>query len=327
MQFARTLPRALVHRQAVAEVFLTDAERRGEDNVLLAAQLPRHHVFYDDTLGPRTRHDPFLLLETCRQGIFVVAHRYLGVSENDKFLLRSVEYEVTDPDALVHGVAPAEAVLAVRIEDRFGDRRRPKGLRLRFEVTVDGREALLARISFSWLPPGTWQRMRDVRRDALGLFGRPVALRVPRIDPSRVGRRDPANAVISPPGITPDGGRTARLVADTTHPTLFDHWVDHVPGMLELEALRQLAVVAAADAGTVRTASALPVGLSVRFRRFAELDLPLTCTTAPAGRGAGLECALEQHGTPVVEARLTLADRDPAAGLAEVSAGRSAHGV
>src|SRR5690349_20903770 len=103
MQFTRTLSRELVHRAAVAEVFLTDAERRGEDEILLAAQLPRRHAFYHDTSGPHTHHDPLLLLEACRQGIFVVAHRYLDVPLGHKFLLRTVEFEVPDPAELVRG--------------------------------------------------------------------------------------------------------------------------------------------------------------------------------------------------------------------------------
>lgn len=326
MQFTRTLPRTLVHRAALAEVFLTDAERHGENDALLAAQLPRRHAFYDDTLGPRTHHDPFLLLEACRQAIFVVAHRYLDVPLGHKFVLRGTEFEVTDPDALAHGDTPAEAVLGARIEHRFRDRSGVTGLRLRFEVTVDGREAMLARIAYSWMPPKVWTRLRAGQRDALGLSGLPVALPVPRIEPALVGRRDPANVVISPPGTTGDGGRTARLAVDTAHPALFDHWVDHVPGMLELEALRQLAVVAAVGAGTVRTPAALPVGLSARFRRFAELDLPLECRTAPAPPGTEIECSLHQRGALAAEARLRLADRNTA-DLAEASAGRAAHGV
>ncbi|GGY01361.1 ScbA/BarX family gamma-butyrolactone biosynthesis protein [Streptomyces djakartensis] len=310
MQFTGTLPRALVHRAAVAEVFLTDAERQGSDEVLLAAQLPRLHPFYDDTLGPRSHHAPFLLLEACRQGLFVVSHRYLGVPMDHKFLLRTVEFQVTDPAALAHGDSPAEVVIGAHIEHRPSSRSGLTGRRLCFTAAVGGREALQAGIDYSWMPPEDWQRLRSGQRDALGLPGRPVALSVPRIDPALVDRRDPANAVISPSRATGDGGRTARLVVDTTHPTLFDHWVDHVPGMLELEGLWQLALVASVDAGTVDGPAALPVALSARFRRFAEMDLPLECRTAPVRPGADVECTLHQPGALVAEARIRLADRN-----------------
>ncbi|MEU6775199.1 ScbA/BarX family gamma-butyrolactone biosynthesis protein [Streptomyces sp. NPDC046759] len=326
MQFSRTLPKDLVHRSAVAEVFLTDAERRCEDEVLLAAQLPRRHAFYHDTLGPRTHHDPLLLLEACRQGIFVVAHRCLGVPPELKFLLRTVEFEVPDQAALICGDHATEAVITTRVEHRFRTGGVVTGLRLRFTVAIGTQEALLARIAYSWMPPGDWMRLRAGQRGALGLPDVPVALPGSRVDPALVGRRDPANTVISPPRTAGDGRRTAGLVVDTAHPTLYDHWVDHVPGMLELEAFRQLALTAAVSVGTVRTPAALPVGLAARFRCFAEMDLPLHCRTAPVLPGADLECTLHQPGALAAEARIRLADPDPDAltGALETSA---AHGA
>ncbi|MFI0961044.1 ScbA/BarX family gamma-butyrolactone biosynthesis protein [Streptomyces sp. NPDC021080] len=326
MQFTRTLPKELVHRSAVAEVFLTDAERHGDDEMLLAARFPRRHAFYDDTLGPRTHLDPFLLLEACRQGIFVVAHRHLGVRLGHKFLLRAVEFEVPDPAALTRGGGPTEAVITTRIDKRFRTGAAIRGLRLRFTLAIGGREALLARIDYSWMPPGDWASLRAGQRGALGLPAVPVALRGPHVDPALVGRRSPANTVISPPRTADDGSHTAHLVAETSHPTLYDHWVDHVPGMLELEAFRQLALRAAVSAGTVRTSSPLPVALAARFRSFAEMDLPLECRAAPALPGADIECTLSRPGALAAEGRIRLADADggPARALAAPTAHRAA---
>ncbi|WP_405918111.1 ScbA/BarX family gamma-butyrolactone biosynthesis protein [Streptomyces sp. NBC_00728] len=327
MQFTRTLPKQLVHRSAVAEIFLTDAERHGEDEIRLAARFPRRHPFYDDTLGPRAQHDPYLLLEACRQGIFVVAHRYLGVPLGHKFLLRAVEFEAPDQTALTRRDRPTEAVIAARIEQRFHTRTGPRGLRLAFTLTIGAREALLARIDYSWMPPAEWTSLRAGQRDALGLPAVPVALRGPRVAPALVGRRAPANTVLSAPRAADDGTHTARVLAETTHPTLYDHWVDHVPGMLELEAFRQLALRASLAAGTVRTSSVLPVALAARFRRFAEMDLPLECRTAPVRPGADIECTLRQPGGLAAEARIRLADADtvrPARALSAPTAHKAA---
>ncbi|MFR0355167.1 ScbA/BarX family gamma-butyrolactone biosynthesis protein [Streptomyces sediminimaris] len=312
MQFTRTLPRELVHRAAVAEVFLTDAQRHSEDEVLLAAQLPRLHAFYDDTLGPRTHHDPLLLLEACRQGIFVVAHRYFDVPLGHKFLLRAVEFEVPDPSALARGDTPTETVVAARVENRFRGRTGVTGLRLGFTVRTGAREALLARIDYRWMPPEDWRRLRDGQRGSLGLPHTPVALLGPRVEPTLVGRRDPANTAISPPRTSRDGARVARLVADTGHPILYDHWVDHVPAMLELEALRQLALSASLATDSRVTPTPMPIGLAARFRCFAEMDLPLQCRMAPAPPGTDAECTVHQLGTLVTDARIRLADRSTA---------------
>ncbi|MGJ5755812.1 A-factor biosynthesis hotdog protein [Streptomyces puniciscabiei] len=321
MQFTRTLPKELVHRAAVAEVFLTDMEYHGEDELLLGAQLPRRHAFYHDTLGPRDRHDPLLLLEVCRQGIFVVAHRCFDVPLGYKFLLRTVEFEVPHASALTMGDGPTEAVITTHVEHRFRVRTGVTGLRLRFALAIGPQVALLARIGYSWMRPEDWTGLRAGQRGALGLPDGPVALPGPRVAAALVGRRDPANTVISPPRATGDGGRTARLTADTGHPTLYDHWVDHVPGMLELEAFRQLALTAAVAAGTVRTPTVLPLGLAARFRCFAEMDLPLECRTAPVRPGADIECTLRQPGAVAAEARIRLADPDlDPAGLAGAAA-------
>ncbi|MFD8424548.1 ScbA/BarX family gamma-butyrolactone biosynthesis protein [Streptomyces sp. NPDC059466] len=312
MKFERTLPRALVHRAAVAEVFLTDAERRGEDEILLAAQLPRLHAFYDDTLGPRTGRDPMMLLEACRQGIFVVAHRFLDVPLDHKFLLRTVEFEVSDPGPPTPDPFPADVVITARIEHRARGRSGVTGLRLRFTATVGNREVMTAGIDYSWMPPQQWTRLRAVQRGRLELPAVPIAPPVARIRPELVGRRDPANAVISPVRALPDDSLTARLVPDTSHPVMFDHWVDHVPGMLELEAFRQLAVAAAVRAGVLLTPAAQPVALHARFRSFAELDLPVECRTGPVRPGADVECVLRQPGALVADARVRLAERGPA---------------
>ncbi|MFB8181168.1 ScbA/BarX family gamma-butyrolactone biosynthesis protein [Streptomyces sp. NPDC055966] len=307
MRIDRTLPKALVHRASIAEVFLTDARRHGEDDLVLAAQLPRLHAFYDDTLAPRAGHDPLMLLEACRQGIFVVAHEFLGVPLDHKFLLRTVEFEVLEPGPPARCAFPTDMVIGTRIERRARGRSGVTGLRLRFLCTADGHDVMTAGIEYSWLAPRQWDRLRAVRRADLELPAVPVAPPVQRIRPELVDRGSAANAVISPARATADGGLAARLVPDTAHPVMFDHWVDHVPGMLELEACRQLAVVASVAAGTLPTPAARPTALHARFRAFGELDLPLECRTGPVLPGSDTACTLSQRGAPVADARIRLA--------------------
>lgn len=82
--------------------------------------------------------------------------------------------------------------------------------------------------------------------------------------PSTVGRLSPTDVVLSPTG-EPDRW---QLRMDTRHPVLFDHQVDHVPGMVLLEAARQAATA------VLGGPSILPVGLDCEFHKYAELDLP-----------------------------------------------------
>ncbi|MCZ0971672.1 AfsA-related hotdog domain-containing protein [Streptomyces albulus] len=64
---------------------------------------------------------------------------------------------------------------------------------------------------------------------------------------------------------------------NTAHPVLFDHPVDHVPGMLMVEAARQAARAVAPH-------WSLPVALDCSFARYAELDAPCWVGARAAGR-------------------------------------------
>jgi hypothetical protein len=71
-------------------------------------------------------------------------------------------------------------------------------------------------------------------------------------------------------------GDSAVIVVDTTHPTLFDHPLDHLPGMLEIEACRQTAIASFASRGLVDRSWRLDV-VAARFFEFAEHDEPAHC--------------------------------------------------
>ncbi|MGN5633717.1 AfsA-related hotdog domain-containing protein, partial [Streptomyces sp. AC154] len=97
--------------------------------------------------------------------------------------------------------------------------------------------------------------------------------------PQRVGRMSPIDVVLSPVGET----NRWQLRADTRHHVLFDHPVDHVPGMVLLEAARQ-AAAAALDNSTM-----LPIGIVSEFHRYAELDSPCMIQAQHLPGTAGVE--------------------------------------
>lgn len=74
------------------------------------------------------------------------------------------------------------------------------------------------------------------------------------------------------------------LAADPDDPILFDHAVDHVPGMVLMEAVLEL--VALDDAAPV-------IGLTA-MDSFVEFDRP--CRLVPQRVGSGISVALEQEG-------------------------------
>lgn len=109
LRFSQPVPRGLVHRSSVAEVFITDGARREGSGVAVAAQWPRDHALYHPDHGGLS--DPLLFAETLRQAHFYTAHTYFEVPLDHHFIGRQLQFEITDPAALRVGDAPLKVVL------------------------------------------------------------------------------------------------------------------------------------------------------------------------------------------------------------------------
>jgi hypothetical protein len=72
---------------------------------------------------------------------------------------------------------------------------------------------------------------------------------------------------------------TAQLIVDESDPVIFDHGVDHVPGMLILHGIAEL--VERASLGPAGECAAASFDLT--FTRFVEKDRPANVVIAPAG--------------------------------------------
>jgi hypothetical protein len=105
-------------------------------------------------------------------------------------------------------------------------------------------------------------------------------------------------------------------VADTSHPAYFDHPQDHLPGMVLLEAYRQVALLAVADACAWAPESLMVVACDARFSRYAELELESRCSASVGEpvlprRGApfvAVSLKISQQGATLSTARVRVAD-------------------
>jgi len=305
-QTSRTVPRSLVHRRAVAEVLATSVSRSADGTFHIGAQLPRRHPLFSDSLAEQPRADPMFFVELCRQSMFVVAHTYYDVPLGRLFILRHLALTVTDPAALAARPEPAEVVVRCRDTRRFRDRTgQTVGLDLDCRVSVDGRPGIDVKVGMKWVLPAGWAAVRGPVADS-------VAAPVPpgRIPAHLIGRHDPANVVVTPM-LPPSAGEPDRyaagLVVDTGHPTFFDHEIDHLSGMLQLEGLRQLGVAAVAARHALAPESLLLHGFQVKFRGFGELHDPATAVARWPGGGAELAVAVHQGDRVLTDGTLRLA--------------------
>lgn len=282
--FESAVPRRFVHRQSIAEVYLTDCVPQGGDGrYLMGAQWPRLHAFYRTCSG---RYDTMLLAETVRQCAIYLAHVRYAVPLHYKFTMQTMQVEA-DVSLLDVGSCSAEVVIDASVT---GTARR-QGTLSAFTVTlafkVDGQVVGRGSAAANVLSPSAYEHVRWRGNGVREVGPPPLSTSV---DPDLVCVPDPRAVVLGehPGGIGP--GRWL-LRADLTHPVLFDHPLDHVPGALVLEAVRQSARL------RLGQSCADVEYLEVGFRRFLELDEPTIVTArVPEGEDSCVVVEFSQWG-------------------------------
>lgn len=253
-----TVPRQLVHRASVAETFLTGMTSIDTDRFTVLAEWPRAHQLH---VSPdRSTYEPLLVAETVRQAGAFLAHTAYAVPLGHQFVLRELRI-TTRPECLAVAAAPAEPALHITVSDVAHRGGRPAGLRFDADIRLGDERVASAHLAFTWTSAAVYRRLRG-GRTATTVSALPVP---PGLPPAAVDRALPADVVLAAAG-RPDGW---QLRVDTGHAVFFDHPLDHVPGMLLLEAARQ--AVRARSGTTHRTATSF----HAVFHQYAELDQPL----------------------------------------------------
>jgi hypothetical protein len=313
LSFDSCVPRNLVHKQAVAEVFLTDVLARDRDRFAVAAQWPRDHVFFQP--GADGCGDPLLWIETVRQISIYLSHRFYGVPHGNQFILIDTGFVIDDPQPPRPSAAPLAVTLDVGVDVQAQDARR-LAASLEAVVSIGGVRRGTATLTWQAVDRRRYDTLRRRRGGAPVMSGTGadrsalVPSAVPVL-PAAVGRRHEANVLLAaPPG---DGDRW-QLQLDDSHLVFFDHALDHVPGMALVEAFRQATALASSRQGAPDPAPRLWALTSGRlaFHSFAELDAPATVDATradeaePAADGErAFEVAATQEGRSLATGRLT----------------------
>ncbi|MEU2433730.1 ScbA/BarX family gamma-butyrolactone biosynthesis protein [Streptomyces sp. NPDC007861] len=268
LAFQRTVSRRLVHRAAVAEVFVTDAVVLGEDHFLVGSQWPRDHALYHP--DAHRRSDPLLFAETIRQALVYLAHWHYGVPLTHRFVGYDTDFEITDPGALHVGGRPMPVELEARW--RWTGHRPPRryGARLEVQLSVAGRICGRGSLRVVAVDERSYRILRR-RGDAAGPAAVAPAGLPQRLEPGPVGRLRAKDSVLAP-GSSPDEW---QLRADPDHAILFDHPTDHLPLMVLLEGFRQLGHLLTHDAAAPQADPAYAlVAAAVDCLAWGELDVP-----------------------------------------------------
>ncbi|KUO12758.1 ScbA/BarX family gamma-butyrolactone biosynthesis protein [Streptomyces sp. DSM 15324] len=265
-----TVPRQLVHRAALSETLLTGWRRTGEDRFSVSAQWPRSHGLH---VSPDwSAYDPLLVVETVRQAGTLIAHTEYGVPLDHQFVMQEFHVDAAT-EKLTVDLLPAEPELELLFADVQYRGRRLAGARYTARVLREGEPVAAADVAFTVVAGSVYRRLRGGRTPESVTAAPPPA----GLDPVAVDRALPADVVLAPA----DGPDRWQLRVNTAHPVFFDHPLDHVPGMLLLEAARQVARLLGIDGQS-------PILYHASFHRYAELDEPVWIE-AKGGRGTDVQ--------------------------------------
>ncbi|WP_308368507.1 ScbA/BarX family gamma-butyrolactone biosynthesis protein [Streptomyces sp. ISL-36] len=287
---------AEVHKADANELLLTSWRPTGADRFTVSARWPAAHRFYGGAHGSR---DPLLLIECVRQAIPMLCHAAYDVPFGFRQAWEDLHFQF-DASALGTADAPLAAELDVVCTDVVRRGTRLAGMTMTVRASVGGVTAAHVRTRFSNQSPVVYQRLRGPYADIAAAHARALPPGRP-ISPRLVGRERADDVVLSSAG-TPGNW---YLRSDLGHPVLFDHPVDHAPGMLLLEAARQAALTRSARPATV-------VAMKTVFTRYAEFDTPCLVNATPVTAGPGTPegtqvtlVEVEQNGSRIFGAEVT----------------------
>ncbi|MFF3495259.1 ScbA/BarX family gamma-butyrolactone biosynthesis protein [Streptomyces sp. NPDC002795] len=281
---------AEVHKLDPTEVLLSDWQQVDADRFAISARWPAHHRFYAGAHGSR---DALMLVECVRQSIPLLCHSAYDAPFGFRQAWEDLHFAV-EPALLAGTDTPLSMRLDVTCSDVLRRGARVGGMTMTVKASWQGLPAAYVRTKFNNQSPAVYQRLRGDHGDLASAHARALPPGPP-IDPGLVARENGTDVVLA---AAPEGSpHTWQLRADLGHSVLFDHAVDHAPGMLLLEAARQAAL-----ARSPRKASL--VGMTTRFIRYTEFDAP--CHIGAELLAAGAE---RRDGTQVVRVTLTQSDQ------------------
>ncbi|MEU3031681.1 ScbA/BarX family gamma-butyrolactone biosynthesis protein [Streptomyces incarnatus] len=233
-----------IHLRHAPAILVGAWRQEGPDSFTVTARWPGH--------GGPGAYDPRLLTQTIRQSGLLVAHAEYGVPTGHQALLSNLDITVR-PGFEAPEVSDLDVDIAVTRPER-------RSLGMEFRIRRDGVTVCLANTKFSWVAPAVYRRVRGPH-STVDWGGWPLP---EPVDRRLTGRADDRDVLLAPG----TAGHRWRLRADVSNTLLFDHPVDHVPGLVLLEAAYQAAHAAAGPKPLELT------DVAIGYERYVEFDEP-----------------------------------------------------
>jgi hypothetical protein len=267
---------AYAHLKRQEHLLVTGWERRAAHDFTLGVRWP--------AVQGDLPYDPRVLAQTIRQTGLIVAHGAYDVPLTHHTMLSTLDFTISPELRVPRG---RTSVLDVRVTVAESGDRRPtaRALRMTFHVLMGGAVVARAESGFGWIPERVYARVRGDRRH-VDWGGWPLPAPV---DAASVGRVSAADVTLGA------GDRPGRwlLRNDPDNHLLFDHPVDHVPGLALLEAADQAARALRGPALFT------PGRIEATYRRYVEFDQPCWIAAEPLPESDAVRVTGTQEGEPV----------------------------
>nr|PPQ58434.1 A-factor biosynthesis protein [Streptomyces sp. QL37] len=238
-------------------------------------------------------YDPRMLTQTVRQSGLTIAHAAYGAPLSDHTVLNYFDFTVA-PGFEVPSDEPCDLAVEVTVKSTKERGRKVTSLDMEFRILQGGSVVVRADSEFGWLSTRVYRRLRGEHFD---VDWNAWPLPAP-VDPRSVGRSAPADVVLA----AGDRPRRWQLRNDVDNTVLYDHPVDHVPGLALMEAADQAAH------GALHPVRFEPTTVTTTFERYAEFDRPcwISAEILPAAPGeTSVLVTATQDGETVFRSRLT----------------------
>lgn len=249
-----SVPKEYVHLHEESAILATEWSELGPDRYGVSVRWPEEGLF-----GGKA---PLLVPQTIRQSCLLIGHAERSVPLSHQTLMERMDYTL---DGAFFGSKNKPDNLFVTLACRS---RGPRSMHIELSLLSEGRPVGEALVDFSWINPAVYRRLRG----AYANVGWGRALVPAPVPAGLVGQtRDPD--VVLAPSDTP---YRWQLRMDVGNTALYDHPVDHVPGLALIEAAYQAAYAVTGPGAT-------PIRVTSGFERYIEFDTPcwIDATVAP----------------------------------------------
>jgi len=230
--FDARVPANLVHKRDKSEVFPRALVHARQDEMWAGVRWPAQHRFY----RPGAHGvDSYLIIETIRQLTILACHEHYATPLDAHFLMSAIGTTIQPSEGHRVTLGKNIAVHLRGASPRFA----PDGsLRhVRIEATFfceDGQPFATGYGDARIVTSGLYARVRSGRTTTVS--GGPAHAPGTAWEPHRVGHSEQSSVVVS----RNSSNDTFALALDLNDTTLFDHPLDHIAGMIPVEAARQI---------------------------------------------------------------------------------------